>query len=97
MSAETEYVGNQRIFSEIAQGRLASEIGKAVIGGNENLAVPAIARDQQQVREQVLRTGRYREIDFVRRNHIRDLLRRSLVQVQTDARVARSEFTNYVR
>jgi len=67
-----------------------------MLGRNQDLAIPAIARDEQEVRKQFLRTRRNGEIDFVGSNHVGDLLGRALVQVEADARVSLAKLSDHV-
>ncbi len=53
--------------------------------------MPVVDRQQREMREQLLRAGRDREIDLVRAHELDDLLRRSLVQLEIDARIALAE------
>ena len=78
------------------QGQLAVQLCQLVVLRNEDLPVPAVARHEQQVGEQVPRPGRDSEIDFVRSHHVRYLLGGTLVQVKADARVALAEFLDDV-
>ena len=66
------------------QGQLAVQLCQLVVLRNEDLPVPAVARHEQQVGEQV------------RSHHVRYLLGGTLVQVQADARVALAEFLDDV-
>ena len=79
------------------QGQLAVQLCQRVVLRHENLPVPAVARDQQQVGKQVPRPGSDSKIDLVCGDHVRDLLRGTLVQVKADARVAFAEFPDHVR
>ena len=58
---------------------------------HDDLAIPVVARHEQQVAEQVARARRDREIDFVGRDHVGNLFGGALVQVQIDPRVSAHE------
>ncbi len=55
---------------------------------HDDAPVPAIARHQHEIREQLLRAGVDRKVDAVAHGHVRNLLGRSLVQMQLDVRIA---------
>jgi len=50
--------------------------------------MPVVARQQRQIAEQVLRPGGDSAINPVVRNHLRNLLRRALVQIEPHIRIA---------
>jgi hypothetical protein len=59
-------------------------------------AVPAVARHQRQIGEQLFRTGGNGAVDAVLGHHLGDLLRGALVQIQADIRVPSSECTDHI-
>src|ERR1700731_2137993 len=59
-------------------------------------AVPTVAREEGQIAEQLLGPCGYGAVDLVMRNHLRNLLRRALVEVQPDIRIPPSELTDDV-
>src|SRR5215469_3796425 len=63
----------------------------------DDRAMPAIARQQREIREQALVPGRDGAVDAIARHHLRDLLRGPLVQVESHLRVAGPEFANHIR
>ncbi len=68
-----------------------------MIARHHDYAVPAIARQQRQVIEQVLGTGIDGAVDAVLRHHFRDLLGCALMQVQAHVGVAGAELLNHLR
>src|SRR5690606_27223967 len=62
--------------------------------GHDDAPMPAIARQQDEVRKQLLRARVDREIDAIARGEVGDLLRGSLMQVELDLRVALAELAN---
>src|SRR4051794_16930001 len=65
--------------------------------GNDDRPVPVVARQQRQVTEQVMGSGSNRAINSILRNHLRNLLRRSLMQIQPHIRVPTPELTDHIR
>src|SRR5688572_10987072 len=63
----------------------------------DDAPMPAIAGQQDQIGEQLLRAGVDREIDAIARGHVGDLLRCALVKVQFDVRISLSELANHLR
>ncbi len=59
--------------------------------------MPAIARQQYQIAEQLLRAGVDGEVDAIALGHVGDLLGRALVQVQFDLRITLAEASNHLR
>jgi hypothetical protein len=68
-----------------------------VVPGHHDDAVPAVAGQQHQVREQLARAGGDGEVDAVGRHQFGDLLGRALLQLQVDPRVALAELPDDVR
>ena len=58
---------------------------------HEHDSMPVVDRHQRQVREQILRAGRDREVDLVGADELGDLLGGALVQLEIDARIALAE------
>ena len=68
--------------------RDALELGQRMVLEDDDLAVPAIHRQQHQARKQPFRAGGDRKLHPIGGHHLADLLRGALVQVQLDLRVA---------
>ena len=63
---------------------------------HDDAPVPAIAGQQHQVAEQLLRAGVDREVDAVALRHVGDLLGGALVQMQLDLRIALAESADHL-
>src|SRR5690606_6875453 len=91
LTRDAEHVRDERICRErlqVERLRLACE---RMLLRHERDAMPVVDRQQRELREQILRARRDREIDLVRADELGDLLRRALVQLQVDARIALAE------
>ena len=64
---------------------------------HDDAPVPAIAGQQHQIGEQLLRAGVDREVDAVALRHVGDLLGGALVQMQLDVRIALAELPDHRR
>src|ERR1700730_18576073 len=67
-----------------------------MIERHDDCPVPAKARENRQVGEPLLRSRGDCAVDLVVRNHLRNLLRGALVEVQPDIRISTSELTDDV-
>ena len=65
--------------------------------GHDDPPVPAIARQQDEIAEEILGARIDREIDAIPKCHIGDLLGRALMQMQFDLRIFLAEFAHHGR
>ncbi len=61
---------------------------------DQNNSVPVVPGNSQQTIEHIVRAGRNRKIDVIPGNHVSNLVRGSLVQIQIDLRILLPELTD---
>ena len=64
-------------------------------GGHDDPPVPLVARQQHELAEESVRSGGDGEVDAIGPRHLRNLLRRALVQMELHVRVTRAELPNH--
>ena len=95
-AGEAVGIGDQRITGQRLEGQFLA-IGQRVILGHQHAAIPAIARQQDEVVEQLQRLGADGEVGLPLTDHVGDLLRRALLHVQRDIRVLAREIGDHRR
>jgi hypothetical protein len=91
---EAEHVSDNGEVRHFLQGQRGAR-GQWMIMRYENSAIPFVARQHDQILEQLHRFGRNRHVDQPTRSHLGDLHRRSLLHGQCDPRVAHHELPHH--
>src|SRR5690606_35873814 len=91
LTRDAEHVRDERICRERLQVERLRLARERMLLRHERDAMPVVDRQQRQLREEVLRARRDREVDLVRADELGDLLGRALVQLEVDTRIALAE------
>ena len=86
-AGETENIGDQRIRRKILQRELL-DARERMVFEHDDLPVPAVNRQQYEPWEQAVGAGGNGELHAIGRDHLANLLRGALMQMQLDLRVA---------
>src|SRR5690606_5490190 len=94
---QREHVRDERVLREGREIEPLALLRERVLLRHERDPVPMEDRQHRELREEVAAAARDREIDLVRADQLRDLLRRALVELEIHLRIALTKAADRLR